>query len=185
MERWLEIAGWPGHHVSDLGRVSRDACILSGRCFKKRFLKIYVWTDQRGHKRLYVCLRTNGEDRQHRTVGRLVLETFAGLPEEGQECRHLDDDYRNCALKNLVWGTHLENARDAVRNGRVPRGEKAGKAKLTDDAVRYIRRVYKPWSREYGHVALASMFDVSVPTVKSVVNRRSWSHIRRERVFLE
>jgi hypothetical protein len=40
---------------------------------------------------------------------------------------------------NLRWATLLENNRDRLRHGTVPRGEKHHNAKLTQEAARAIR----------------------------------------------
>lgn len=36
----------------------------------------------------------------------------------GEKCRHLNDIRTDDKLSNLCWGTHGENIRDAVKNGR-------------------------------------------------------------------
>ena len=55
------------------------------------------------------------------------------------------------------------------------RGSRHGGAKLTEDAVREIRRCYF----EKGHTfdALAEAFDVSPQTIGLVVHRKTWRHV--------
>jgi hypothetical protein len=42
---------------------------------------------------------------------------FRRMPKHGEEARHLDDIRSHNVLSNLKWGSRLDNARDAVRNG--------------------------------------------------------------------
>lgn len=55
-----------------------------------------------------------------------------------------------------------------------PRGEMNHKAKLTEDAVRAIRRL-----RAHGHSPydIAFLFNVSYSCVKEIVSRHHWSHV--------
>lgn len=50
-------------------------------------------------------------------VHRLVALVFLGPPRDGDEVRHLDGKPSNNVVKNLAWGTHLENMQDMVRHG--------------------------------------------------------------------
>ena len=47
----------------------------------------------------------------------MVARAFIGPRPEGQGVRHLDDNKRNNALTNLVYGTGVENQADSIRNG--------------------------------------------------------------------
>lgn len=58
----------------------------------------------------------------------------------------------------------------------APPGEDHPNAKLTEEAVREIRRRYA--RGEASLRKLASLYGVSYHTVHSVVYRRSWKHVR-------
>ena len=64
-------------------------------------------------------------------VHRLVLMAFDRMPEEGELCRHLNDDKTNNNLENLKWGTPQENTDDAIRNGIVLGRPLRGETPLT------------------------------------------------------
>lgn len=55
----------------------------------------------------------------NRTIHSIVAEAFHGPRPSGHEVRHLDDDKFNNHVSNLVYGTHTDNMRDAIRNGRI------------------------------------------------------------------
>lgn len=97
---------------------------------------------------------------------------------------------------HLFLGTNSENMLDASRKGRAhtggvsgarngrftmpeatARGERSGKAKLTDRQVLEIRKRLLA-SKRYGLVkALASEYGVSRGTIMAIENRTSWTHI--------
>ncbi len=55
-------------------------------------------------------------------------------------------------------------------------GELSSSAKLNDEKVKYIRKVYDP--KEFPLRSLASEFGVSHETIRLVVLRRTWRHVK-------
>jgi hypothetical protein len=95
------------------------------------------------------------------------------------ECRHLDGNPANNRLENLAWGTDKENGQDRIRHGRKSggRGESNGRALLTEDIVRQIRRE-APGLRKYGRAtSLAKKFGVSPSAIRFVLDGKNWSHV--------
>jgi DNA invertase Pin-like site-specific DNA recombinase len=88
--------------------------------------------------------------------------------------RHLGDDKMNSALTNLCWGTSKENGADAVRNGKVVRGERNGKARLTAD------NVVKILAMTGTHKEVASEFGVSLGCIYNIRSGRTWKHVARD-----
>lgn len=97
---------------------------------------------------------------------------------------HRCDTPRCCNPKHLFTGTQAVNRADCVAKGRqargsshhsvtkpesVPRGERSGMCRLTDDQVREIRRRYVP---RVGVGELAREFGVCSSTVSSIAARR-------------
>jgi predicted DNA binding protein len=62
-------------------------------------------------------------------------------------------------------------------HSKVMKGEGNPKSKLTEDNVRYIRRHYKPYSKEFGMKQLAEMFGVSVPTIDQITRNKIWTEV--------
>jgi hypothetical protein len=71
------------------------------------------WIDPRGYR--HVFLRG-----ARGSVHSLVLEAFVCPRPPGMLGLHRDDVKWNNRVSNLYWGTHAENSRDCVRNGRHP-----------------------------------------------------------------
>ena len=105
-ERWAYIPGCPGYMISDKGRVWSS---LSGQFIKPKPM------DREGH--LGVSLMVNGE-RKYRYIHRLMAMMFIPNPKKHPIVRHLNDDRNDNSLDNLAWGTHRDNAYDAIRNGK-------------------------------------------------------------------
>lgn len=108
MELWRSIPGQnPRYEVSDLGKV---------RSLKPSGIKILKQCLDGDRPYLIVGLSNKSIVKQLK-VHRLVLFAFVGLPEIGQEGRHLNGNSTDNRLENLCWGTHSENMLDKVRHG--------------------------------------------------------------------
>lgn len=106
MEKWAEIARFPGYGFSNLGRISRvniSYGTSSGAKTKYRYLQ--GGRDRFGYLQTWVCHKKY-------YTHRLILEAFVGpcLPgKEGEHKNRIKDDNR---LKNLWWATHSENMKN-------------------------------------------------------------------------
>jgi len=65
-------------------------------------------------------------------VHRIIAATFLGPCPEGQEVRHLNNNYLDNRAENLAYGTHLENTADTIRDERHTH-------RLAPEEVRCIR----------------------------------------------
>lgn len=160
-EEWRDVPGFPGYQASDRGRVRSASRVLSAAPDQDRrlFVSLFVGPDRRHHRML---------------VARLVLLAFVGPPRAGQVVRHKNDDQSDNHLARLCWGTRRENAQDAIRNGKMPRGERHGIAKLTGPKVMEMRAAR---SRGVALCELARRFGVNRWTVRDVVTRKTWRHL--------
>lgn len=160
-EVWKAVAQWP-YEVSSWGRVRG---VKGGPLALQ---KKDVW----GH--LKVTLKRNGSrkrgvDIKDFTVHRLVLLAHGALEFGAEEVRHLDGIAWDNTVRNLAWGTCLENKADAVKHGRMSKRSRT--AKLTQERVDRIRRE----SRDYfGDATLAKEFGVSRELVRDVRLGKRW-----------
>lgn len=95
---------------------------------------------------------------------------------EGMYILHHCDNRRCCNPKHLFLGTQKDNMQDAVSKGRAIRGETSGRAKLTADGVREIRKLYEETA--VTRKELAGRFGIGPGAISSVVHRRTWKHIK-------
>ena len=161
-------------------RVSKTGVVYSRKIYGSKIGRIGPWwalkpktgKNFKGH--LYVDL--------FRVVGRserffvhcLVLTAFVGPCPKGMESRHLNDVPGDNRLENLKWGTRKENVQDALRNGKLPCGEKRKEAKSTDDEIREIRRLYKEgWLQS----DIADKFGLRRQKINKIIKGQIWGRI--------
>lgn len=170
-EAWRPVVGWEGmYEVSDAGRVRSRVKRWKGGPRVLRPCQVNVGNGRR--PRYAVILIREGK-RHSLLVHRLVLIAFVGPCPPGKESRHLNDDPSDNRLENLAWGTRLENAADAKRNGIRRTGERNGRAKLTREQVLYVRAQRGKVTQQ----RLADELGVNQTTISSIQLGRLWGDI--------
>jgi hypothetical protein len=112
MTTWRPIPNFSGYEASSDGRI---------RSHKRPGRPLVL---KPGSRNGYPVVTIKDDSRIKRTpcVHRLVLLAFVGQPQPGQRvCRHLDGNPTNNRIENLRWGTHAENAADAIKHGTLNR----------------------------------------------------------------
>ena len=175
-EEWKDIEGYDGFfQVSNLGRV-KSAGGQRGTCYRKeRIRSLSIAKDG------YVKVRLQCDDKDKTVkVHRLVAEAFIPNPEGKDTVNHIDGDKTNNSVDNLEWIDRSEQMYHAYKLGlkesRV--GSNNSNAKLTDEQVREIRRLYVPQSVEYGTVALGKKYGVSNRVIGLIVRGRAYKNVR-------
>lgn len=153
-----EIPGLPKYFASNMGRIWSDK--------SKKWMAMQ--TCQKGYR--HVMISVNGKYGQ-RPVHRLVLLAFAGTPELGQQCRHLNGNPGDNRLENLKWGTQSENMQDKFRHGTAADGPNNCRTKLNAAQVEEIRRLY---SEGHKQVHLAKQYGVTQANISFIVLRKGW-----------
>ena len=165
-EVWKSVVGYEGWYaVSNIGRVRR---IATGRILR-------LGTDPDGY--LQVGLYGRGKRTNHK-VAHLVADAF--LPAKGPTdtvVRHLNDIKTDNRAENLARGTYSDNTQDAIRNGkhRATKGSAHYRAKLNDDKVEEVRRLYA--TGKFTQRELGLRFGVDRRTISQIVNRLRWKHV--------
>ena len=166
-ELWHAIPGWEGRYeVSDQGNVrSLDRYVShwrgGRRLLKGQALKPKV--DRYGYHEVGLC--KDGEKLSCK-VHALVLQAFSGEA-KGLQARHLNGNRLDNRLKNLVWGTALENSADRVRHGNQPR-------KLTVEQVKEIKELCKQGMTQR---IIALRFGVSKGLISKIHCGTEWQHV--------
>jgi hypothetical protein len=121
---------------------------------------------------------------------RIAFFLDRGYLPEGLEVCHTCDNCRCVRPDHLFSGTRRDNARDMARKGRgllgdknptriyperVERGIQRYNAKLTDDLIREIRRLYAAGGISF--VRLGAQFGIGGPTAFKIVRRKMWDHV--------
>lgn len=133
-----------------------------------------VLTPSRANRYAVVILTKDGASKLfkvHHLVAQAFLEPVPGKP----YINHIDGYRYNNRKTNLEYCTHLENMIHAYAMGLIEgfKGDKHPGAKLTEDAVRYIRE-----QRGIRTGAdLARQFGITRSQVSSIQHRKTWQHI--------
>jgi hypothetical protein len=157
-ERWKKTR-YEGYDVSSRGRVRSWLKRGRGRNngFRDEPLILSQYQSDKGYMR--VCI-----EQREVYVAVLVLETFVGSrPKPNYQVRHLNSRQTDNRLRNLKWGTPVENASDKCRSG-------VGCAKLTVTDREKIRRSRESCSE------LARKYDVHVSTISRIRSARRVRH---------
>jgi len=182
MEEWKDIQGYEGiYQVNNIGRIRsiERKVFVNGywrnksayRNIPEKILGQSI--NNRGYAR--VCF-TGGKKEITKQIHRLVALAFIPQITGKLYINHIDGNKLNNKVENLEWCTNKENRDHAVRLGLLDiKGESNYNARVTNQQVLEIRSKHKP--RVYGFKKLAIEYNVSVPTIAAIVQRKTWKHI--------
>lgn len=157
VEEWRPAPRLLKFEVSSLGRV-RD---LAGRIRS-------LHTDHAGYKKVAYCGRCS-------LVHRLVLEAFVGPCPPRHEGAHYDGDPSNNRLDNLRWAMSKENSAYQFRHGTMQHGSRNGRAKLDEEMVVEMRRIYRNGGATQAQ--LAEQFSVSPYAAMAAITGKKWQRV--------
>lgn len=75
---------------------------------------------------------------------------------------------------HLFLGTAQENSQDSINKGRMIKGERVNTAKLTENDVRKIRKLFNEGYTKY---RLGKMFNMSRTNIRRIIERIYWTHV--------
>jgi len=170
-EVWKDIPGYEGYYqASNIGNIrSLDRLIKNGKG------KIRIPCRNKVNGYLMVSLYKK-RCRRNFPIHTLVLSTFSGIRPRGFIARHLDGNKLNNTIDNLKWGTYEQNIEDARKHGVLACGEKNGHAKLTDQDIRQIRKLYAGTNMTQSDIA--KVFKTARNNITRIINYTRWKHIK-------
>lgn len=114
-------------------------------------------------------------------VHRIMAEEFIPNTENKETVNHIDGIKSNNSISNLEWATRHEQLYHAYRLGLkvADRGSSNVNAKLTDNQVIEIRRLYKKGDKNgFGSGKLGKNYGVNETTILNIVNYRTYKNVR-------
>ncbi len=127
----------------------------------------------------YGILRADGKMRRAHA---LAYELAIGPIPNGHHVLHHCDCPPCWRPIHMFTGNDTDNMRDCIAKGRfvfpdqalVPKGERHGSVKLTDEKIRAIRSLHaEGWFQD----ALANKYGVAQALISGIVNRKRWKHV--------
>ena len=100
-----ELNGFPDYFITEDGRT------YSTRTGKLKELKQHLHAEGR-YK--FVTLRNKNGERKHKSIHRLVAETYIPNPHNLPQVNHIDEDRFNNNVNNLEWVTASQNQRHSA-----------------------------------------------------------------------
>jgi len=135
----------------------------------------WLWTGRMAYFGYGVC-PLGGRGRR-RLAHRVSYELFIGPITDGLSVLHKCDVTACVNPDHLFLGTQGDNMRDCRDKGRMVmpdrKGEHNGRAKLTPDNVREIRKLTESMT----NVAISKRFNVNRTTIDQIVNGNHWTEI--------
>lgn len=166
MERWKPAVGFVGlYECSNRGRI-RSVMKKRGTSPNK-ILKPYKMLN--GY--LQVSLRRDGKYVKC-YVHRLVASAFQG--ESNLDVNHINGRKHDNRPENLEYVTPRENMIHSREVLGIGRGQRHWNAKLTENDVRQIHRMYADGKLQR---EIADQFGIQRATVAGILSRRQWGHI--------
>lgn len=172
-ERWAPLRPpFEGiYEGSTLGRIRRVK-LSRGRAYKPG-LVMSAQVDKLGYLR-HNLTRADGGYRGAATH-RLIFAAFNGDIPSGMCINHINGRKDDARLANLELVTYWQNAQHALSTGLSTRGNRHHSSKLTESAVREIRRLAADDS--VSMTDLGRRFGVTAVAISAVVRRRTWQHV--------
>ena len=130
------------------------------------------WIGKRVVRGGYGHVRERGVDMY---AHRLAWELAHGPILDGMCVLHRCDNPPCLNINHLWLGTGVDNMRDASLKNRIAKGSRNGSAKLDEVGVGIVRRLV---SEGVPRRKVAESFGVSVSTISSIVNGKSWAWLK-------
>ena len=165
---WRVVVGFPQYEVSEFGDVRRA---VSSRT-RKAGSRLRGTIDLDG----YLRYKLVGDDSRDYVLPAhvAVAEAWLGArPTPAHEVRHLNGSRVAHHYSNLEWATRAENHADIQIHGTAVKGERNGRAIISEAEARDIFRLRgsEPASR------VARRMGLPYSVVVNLWSRRTWKHI--------
>jgi|WetSurMetagenome_2_1015567.scaffolds.fasta_scaffold15037_2 hypothetical protein len=134
----------------------------------------YICTSHKGDKDGYpkITRRINGKCKSY-PLSRFIYGNKYGKIKKGLFVLHSCDNPKCINLQHLRVGTAKDNSMDAVKRGRIVKGEQQHLSVLTDKKVRKIKSLFPIKSDK----EISKQFKVSIGTIWFIRKGLTWKHI--------
>lgn len=174
-EYFVDIEGYPGYQVSNLGTVrslDRKKLRKNGRTLALKGQQLKPQKNHKGYLR--VRLRNEGEEKAL-LVHRLVAIAFIANPENKPQVNHLNGIKQDNNVLNLGWCTPSENIEHAFRMGLNHDGENHPNSILSHSQVLTIKQILS--QGKFTLTDIAKKFNVGLTTIHDIKTGKQWKKV--------
>lgn len=141
----------------------------------KKVGECLIWQGAKGPKG-YGQIRISWPESKCKLTHRLAWELAGNDLPEGLDVCHKCDTPSCINVEHLFLGTRAENMQDMARKGRSSdtRGEKSGKAVLTNGDVAIMKELYSVGRTQ---AYIASLYEVHPAHVSRILSGKRWPHM--------
>ncbi len=167
----IPITVWGKLDPADHYLCSIDGDVLSTKFGKTKPIKLCP------NSTSYLCFSYYKDGiRTRMLVHRFVAMIFLGdRTSEGLIVTHGRKGKLDNSLENLSWGTYSDNmGLDRERDGTMPRGERSGSSKLTED---YVMQIPKLRALGLSQQEIGDLFGVSRSQISLLLSGKTWRHL--------
>lgn len=165
---WKDVVGYEGlYQVSNTGLVKSlvrkgrtQEIVMSPKNKKKGYKEVTLYKDN---------------NKSSVTIHQLVAQAFIPNPNNYNCVLHKDDCPPNNHMDNLMWGTLGDNNKDRTNKGRQAKGEKHGRAVLTEQDVLAVRELRSKTG--WGSPKISKYLGLSANAVGGVLYNNKWKHV--------
>jgi hypothetical protein len=180
---YKDIPGFPGYRVGSDGSVW--SCWVLKPLGGRRGTTSVQYTDW---KQMTPCVTSPGYPVVNIKgkcvrVHTLVLLAFVGPRPRGAHACHNDGTKTNNSAANLRWDTPRGNILDRDKHGTHNKGDRNGRAKVSEELVKRLRTRYAQMKGGRAKAArgtcvtLAAEFHLPIHHVYELTARESWKHL--------
>lgn len=172
-EDWKDVVGYDGlYRISNTGRVHVLRRFRNGHWYKEWFTSGFF--DAYGYLR--VALTDDNHQKRYYKVHQLVAMHFVDNPHNYKVVNHLDGVKINNNHTNLEWTTLTWNNIHAYEKlGKCLKGHRNGRATLTEQQAREIKRLSKNISTDR---QLAAKYNTHWRNIQNIRCGWTWKHIK-------
>jgi hypothetical protein len=151
MNNWKTIQSHPNYEASIDGKIrnKRNLAIIEGG-YNRRYLRAFK-----------------------KDIHRIIAETWMPNPYNYPQVNHINGNKHDNRVSNLEWCTAAHNVKHSFITG-LNKGPKAGEdsnlSKLSDNQLKYIKSIHKPYTKDYSTRALALQYGVNESWLSNILN---------------
>ena len=176
-ENFIDVVGFEGiYQIGNQGTIrSIDRTVTrSNKQYPKKGVVLKTFKNNRGYTTVWLY---NNGNKKYCLLHRIVAESWIKNPQNKPEVNHINGNKDDNRVINLEWVTKSENEKHSYMLGlKSAKGEKNGRAILTEDDVRQIRILYG--TGNYTQKELGKLYNIDYTNIGRIYKGKLWACVK-------